>query len=505
MKKQKPMKRGAGVLLPVTSLPSPYGIGTFGKAAYEFVDFLAAAGQRYWQVLPLGPTSYGDSPYQSFSAFAGNPYLIDLSFLREERLLTTIELKAADCERNPLYVDYAALYQKRFAVLRMAFSRSCHQQTQEYLAFCKENSEWLNEYALYMSLKTEFGGKEWLAWPKPLRLRDPSALQTAQREHREDADFWKFCQFTFFRQWSRLKEYANGKGIEIIGDIPIYVALDSADVWAHGEQFQLDEDHRPTLVAGVPPDLFSETGQLWGNPLYDWNYMERDGFSWWKRRMRFSARLYDVVRIDHFVGIAHYYSIPAQETTALNGWWNPGPGRPLIEAIAGVMGEKRVIAENLGVVIPQVDRLLKSSGYPGMKLMQFAFDGDETNGNLPFHFERNTVVYGGTHDNETLVGFFAHQKRSSLRFARDYLNVRTSREIPQALIRAGYASVADTAVFQLQDLLGLDNSARINTPSTLGQNWHWRLLPGQLTAELAQQLRHTMKLYGRLGERHESV
>lgn len=505
MKKQKPMKRGAGILLPVTSLPSPYGIGTFGKAAYEFVDFLAAAGQRYWQVLPLGPTSYGDSPYQSFSAFAGNPYLIDLPFLREQGLLTAIELKAADCEKNPLFVSYATLYQKRFAVLRTAFSRSCCHTKQAFFDFCEENSEWLEEYALYMSLKTEFGGKEWLKWPEPLRLREPAAIQAARKEHREEIDFWKFCQFTFYRQWFALKEYANSKGIGIIGDIPIYVALDSADVWTHGEQFQLDEDRHPTLVAGVPPDLFSETGQLWGNPLYDWAYMERDGFSWWKCRMRFSARLYDVVRIDHFVGIAHYYSIPAQDTTAMNGWWSPGPGKPLLEAIAEVMGEKRVIAENLGVVIPQVDRLLKSGGYPGMKLMQFAFDGDETNGNLPFHFERNTVVYGGTHDNETLVGFFAHQKRRHLRFAREYLNVRTSREIPQALIRAGYASVADTAVFQMQDLLELDNFARMNTPSTLGQNWRWRLLPGQLTAELAQSLRHMMKLYGRLGERNESV
>ncbi len=315
MKKQKPMKRGAGVLLPVTSLPSPYGIGTFGQAAYDFVDFLAQAGQRWWQGLPLGAARYREQQNSSFSAFAGNPYLIDLDVLREQGLLTAEELERADCGQIPTDVDYAALYEKRFAVLRRAFARSRHRKTVDYLLFCGENSEWLEEYALYMSLKTKFGGREWLAWPEELRLREPEALRVCRERSTEEMDFWKFCQFEFFRQWFRLKDYANDRGIEIIGDIPIYVALDSADVWSQGEQFQLDEQRRPTLVAGVPPDLFSETGQLWGNPLYDWNFMERDGFAWWKRRMRFSACLYDIIRIDHFVGIAHYYSIPAEETT----------------------------------------------------------------------------------------------------------------------------------------------------------------------------------------------
>lgn len=498
MKKQKKMERGAGVLLPVTSLPSPYGIGTFGQAAYEFVDFLVEAGQRWWQVLPLGPTSFGDSPYQSFSAFAGNPYFIDLDCLLEQGLLTQAELEESDCGHNPMDVDYAALYEKRFAVLRQAFARSNHQNSEEYVTFCEENAEWLEEYALYMSLKNEFGGREWLAWPEELRLREPQALCDCREKNAEEMEFWKFCQFEFFCQWYRLKDYANQKGIEIIGDIPIYVALDSADVWSQGEQFQLDEQRRPTLVAGVPPDLFSETGQLWGNPLYDWAFMERDGYTWWKRRMRFSSQLYDVIRIDHFVGIAHYYSIPAEETTALSGWWNPGPGLALIEAIAEVMGNKRVIAENLGVVIPEVDRLLKISGYPGMKLMQFAFDGDETNSNLPFHFERNMVVYGGTHDNETLAGFFAHQKQKTMRFARTYLNVKKNREVPGALLRAGYSSVANTVIFQMQDLLGLGNSARTNTPSTIGQNWRWRLTPGQIQPNLSEDLHQMMKLYGRV-------
>lgn len=507
MKKQKPMGRGAGILLPVTSLPSPYGIGTFGAAAYEFVDFLVHAGQRYWQVLPLGPTSYGDSPYQSFSAFAGNPYFIDLLLLQEQGLLTKHELDHPDFGNNPTDINYAKLYEERYPVLRMAFARSPHQKSDEYQSFCRENKAWLEEYSLYMALKTTFGGKEWLAWPKELRMRQPEALQTAAKKLESEIEFWRFCQFEFFRQWFQLKAYANERGVEIIGDIPIYVALDSADVWSQHEQFQLDEQRRPTHVAGVPPDMFSQTGQLWGNPLYDWDYMKQDDFSWWKKRMHFLAQLYDVVRIDHFVGIAHYYSIPAEETSAMNGQWHPGPRKPLLEAISSVMGNKRVIAENLGVVIPEVDRLLAVSGYPGMKLLQFAFDGGKNNTNLPYRFEKNQVIYGGTHDNETLVGFFKHQKRKDLQFARDYLNVAKNKDIPAALMRAGYASVADTAIFQMQDILGLDNSARTNTPSTLGENWRWRLLPGQITAELADELRHTMILYGRYPEEetHESV
>ena len=498
LKKQKPMERGAGVLMPVTSLPSPYGVGSFGRDAYEFVDFLKEAGQKYWQVLPLGPTSYGDSPYQSFSAFSGNPYFIDLDTLLEEGLLTREEIAGQFWGDDPEAVDYSALYQGRFQVLRKAFRRSCCQETAEYRKFCGENQSWLEDYSLFMSIKNSFDGKEWLLWPEEIRMREPGALSRCREKLKDDIEFWKFCQYQFFEQGGKLKAYANKNGVQIIGDIPIYVALDSADVWAHGEQFQLDERRSPAGVAGVPPDLFSATGQLWGNPLYDWERMEREDFAWWKERMAFSAKLYDVIRIDHFVGIAHYYAIPYGDKTAENGRWFDGPGEKLIAAINSVIGDKKVIAENLGVVTPKVDRILQKSGYPGMKLMQFGFDSGAKNENLPSYFEKNSVVYGGTHDNETLAGFFAHQNRKVLKFAREYLHVKTNREIPAAIIRAGYASVADTAVFQLQDLLGLDNSARINTPATLGGNWRWRAKRELLTPEFAGQLKRLAGLYGRV-------
>lgn len=491
------MERGAGILLPVASLPSPYGIGAFGKAAYDFVDFLYQAGQKYWQVLPLGPTSYGDSPYQSFSAFSGNPYFIDLDLLKEEELLTRREVLAYDWGGDPASVDYKLLYENRFQVLALAFSRSTHRESAEYADFYAENAVWLEDYSVFMALKTNFGGREWLSWPNDIRLRKPKAVRDYSVKLEVQIDFWKFCQFHFFRQWRKLKSYANARGIEIIGDIPIYVAMDSADVWVHGDLFQLDQERRPTNVSGVPPDMFSATGQLWGNPLYDWTRMEQEDFAWWKSRMAFSAKLYDVIRIDHFVGIAHYYSIPAGDTTAENGVWVPGPCEALIAAIGSVIGQKRIIAEDLGIVTPQVGRLLRKSGYPGMKLMQFGFNSDGKNENLPAYYDKNTVVYGGTHDNETLTGFFVHQSRSTLRFARNYLNVHQNAHIPWAIIRAGYASAANTAIFQMQDYLGLGNSARTNTPSTIGDNWRWRLREGQLTAALAQAIGQMAMLYGR--------
>lgn len=503
LKKQKPMPRGAGVLLPVSSLPSPYGIGTFGRAAYDFVDFLSAAGQSYWQVLPLGPTSYGDSPYQSFSAFAGNPYFIDLDLLAEQGLLTREEVRAHDwgdglpAPGSPSKVDYDKLAASRFEVLRQAYARS-RRDAPDYPAFCEENAGWLCTYAEYMALKTAFGSRPWAEWPQGLRLRRPEALKAYRAKLAEEIGFWLFCQYQFYTQWRALKAYANAKGVQIIGDIPIYVALDSADVWANGELFQLDAARRPTAVAGVPPDMFSATGQLWGNPLYDWEAMERDGFSWWKDRMRASARLYDVIRIDHFIGIVRYYAIPAQEETALRGTWKAGPGKKLAEAFCEVLGGAKIIAEDLGAVTPAVRRLRKQAGYPGMKLMEFGFDTGPENENLPIHFEPNCVAYGGTHDNETLTGFFTSKKAKELAFAKRYLQVRRRREIPNAIIRAAYASVADTVIFQIQDLLGLDNSARINRPSTIGGNWEWRLLQGQIPDGLAPRLSALARTYGRV-------
>lgn len=501
MKKKgmEPFPRRAGILLPVSSLPSKYGIGTLGKEAYQFVDFLHLAGQSYWQVLPIGPTSFGDSPYQSFSAFAGNPYLIDLETLLTDGLLVLDELEQCDWGEDPAYVAYDKIYESRFSVLRKAFGRSSHSKTKAYRSFCAENEFWLEDYALYMALKFHFDNQEWLSWPEDIRLHQPDAVKQYADSLKEETDFWKFCQYKFYEQWSKLKTYANWKGIKIIGDVPIYVAMDSADTWSKGELFQLKEDHTPSAVAGVPPDNFSADGQLWGNPLYDWEKMEQDGFSWWKRRILQSVRIYDMIRIDHFIGITQYYSIPAGSKTAQNGVWRKGPGKKLTDAIQTVLGEASILAEDLGVSVPAVKALLQKTGYPGMKILQFAFDSGAQNEHLPHHYTQNCVVYPGTHDNETLAGRVENMTKQERRYAMRYLDVNKSKELPKAILRAGCASVANTFLCQMQDVLGLSNHARMNFPSTLGGlNWRWRLTPEQLTEKTAKKLYKMCKLYGRL-------
>ena len=483
--------------MPVASLPSPYGIGTFGKAAYDFADFLEESGQRYWQVLPLGPTSYGDSPYQSFSAFAGNPYFIDLDMLISEGLLKKREISSRNWGSLPDTVDYAQIFSNRFIVLRKAFARSEHLKSDEYATFLQEHSPWLDDYAAYMALKEHFEWKSWQEWPDDYRLRKQKPLAALLHKLAGELDFWRFCQFKFYGQWTKLKAHAEKAGILIIGDIPIYVALDSADVWANPALFDLDKDLRPNNVAGVPPDYFSATGQLWGNPLYLWEHMAENDFAWWRRRIRFTAILYDIIRIDHFIGISRYYSIPADAESAIKGKYLPGPGDALLTAINEAKGTKQIIAEDLGVLTREVVAMRKRAGYPGMKVLQFAFGSGEKNDYLPTHYEQNTVVYGGTHDNETLVGYFDREKRRTLRFAREYLGVSQNRQLVRAVIRAAYSSCADTVIFQMQDLLELDNAARINTPSTLGGNWQWRLLPNQLPATLTNQLLALTKIYDR--------
>lgn len=495
--KEKQLLRGAGILLAVSSLPSNYGIGTFGIQSFQFIDFLKEAGQKYWQVLPIGPTSYGDSPYQSFSAFAGNPYFIDLDILISELLLTDDEVQSFNWGDNATDVDYAKIFDSRYRVLHMAFHKSKHNNTKAYRTFCKENAYWLNEYSLFMALKFHFENKSWLLWPEDIRFHEVKAVKSYTEQFEIEIDFWKFCQFKFFEQWNKVKQYANENGIQIIGDIPIYAALDSADVWSHSELFQLDAQRRPTKVSGVPPDAFSKDGQLWGNPLYDWDTMEQNGFDWWKQRMGQSAKIYDVIRIDHFIGIVRYYTIPADESTAINGNWQPGPGRKLTNAIDSSIGDAQVIAEDLGVVVPEVKRLLKKTGYPGMKVLLFAFDGDATNEHLPCNYSSNMVVYGGTHDNETLMGHFTEMKTKDAQYAKDYLDVRKKKNLPRALIRTAYASVANTVMFQAQDILFLPNSARMNFPSTIGTNWRWRLKKDQLTSELARSLNYLVHIYGR--------
>lgn len=500
MKKQKGFPRSAGMLMPVFSLPSPYGIGTFGKAAYDFIDFLKASGQTYWQVLPLGPTSYGDSPYQSFSAFAGNPYFIDLDLLREEGLLRQSELDTVIWQKEENDIDYAGLYQKRFPVLKLAFSRSHHADTSAYLTFCAENKDWLDGYAQYMALKMSFDGKEWLKWPEPLRRRESQTLRDALAPLAQEIAFWKFCQFKFFEQWEHLRDYAHRQGIGIIGDIPIYAAMDSADTWTEPEVFYLDEDCRPIDVAGCPPDAFSATGQLWGNPLYRWDYQEQTGFAWWKRRLSATARLYDIVRIDHFRGLVGYYAIPAGDATAEFGEWRKGPGLAFFEAVHSSLGGAKWILEDLGYLTPDVHRLRKQVGAPGMKVLQFAFDSREESDYLPHNYDANCVVYTGTHDNDTMVGWMHTAPKADVRFSRKYLNIRRTARASWEYIRAAYGSVASLAVIPLQDFLELGSEARINTPSTLGQNWRWRVSPGSCTPQLAEEIRDFTALYGRASQ-----
>lgn len=500
MKRQKAFERSAGILLPVSSLPSNYGIGTFGEEAYRFVDFLKKAGQSYWQVLPLGPTSYGDSPYQSFSAFAGNPYYIDLQMLMQEGLLQQEDADVFNWGENVEKVDYQKLYEFRFDVLRMAFRRSAHKSEEEFQKFCRDNNYWLLDYSRYMAIKKYYGDQSWLHWPSAIRMRETEETEKLYVKLEEEIDFWKFCQYHFFKQWNKLKKYANDNNIKIIGDIPIYVSADSADVWAGKEEFQLNSDGRPTCVAGVPPDDFSDDGQLWGNPLYDWKEMENNGFTWWKMRMSHSAKLFDVIRIDHFIGIVRYYSVHSESKNARFGKWIKGPENKLIDAIDDVVGDTKVIAEDLGAVTPAVTKLRIKAGYPGMKLMLQAFDSDSSNGNLPHHFENNSVVYGGTHDNETLNGYFKHADSKVISFAQKYLNVRTKRALPRAVIREAYKSVANLVIFQMQDFCEFDNRARINRPSTIGGNWQWRVKPDIFTDKLAEEIYELSRIYGRLRE-----
>lgn len=492
----KELERGAGILLPVSSLPSPYGIGTLGKKAYEFVDMLKASGQKYWQVLPVGPTSFGDSPYQSFSAFAGNPYFIDLDILIEEGLLDRKEVEETFWGSDPEFIEYDVIYNARFAVLKKAFLASDYRETPQYARFLEDNAWWLEEYALFMAIKGDHDNREWLSWEEDIRFARPEAVERCRNKLADEIEFYRFLQFKFYEQWDRIKEYANSRGISIIGDIPIYVALDSADVWMNPGLFKLDADLKPVNVAGCPPDAFSDWGQKWGNPIYDWDKMESDGFSWWKKRMAASARLYDVTRIDHFIGIVRYYNIPV-DGVPKDGFFAKGPGIKLIEAIDSVMGDAKVIAEDLGVVVPEVTELIKKSGYPGMKVFQFAFDGSTTNEHALHNHRKNYVVYIGTHDNETIKGYIENATERNIEYMKKYLGVESEEEIPDRMLRFAYMSVADTVIIQMQDLLGKDNRARMNLPSTLGINWKWRMRDGEFTREIRDKLRELTKLYGR--------
>lgn len=529
-------KRNAGILMPVSSLPSPYGIGTFGKDAYDFVNFVRDCNHKFWQVLPLGPTTYGDSPYQSYSAFAGNPYFVDLDMLIEDGLLLKSEVLAVDwgdgvvpvnvSEEDALngryavnkdgylgddrYVSYEKMYSARFGILRKAFSRFgdlCIKtkktlakglpEYKKYDNFVRDNAYWLDDYALFMALKQKNDFSSWADWEKDIKFRKPEALAECREELSEEVDFWKFIQFEFYKQWSALKKYANDNGIQIIGDIPIYMGYDSADVWANQGEFILDENLTPIKVAGVPPDMFSEAGQKWGNPIYDYEKMEANDYSWWRSRMKASAQLYDVIRIDHFLGFIKYYTIPYDMPDARVGEYKVGPGQKLLDAINESIGDKKIIAEDLGVCMPEVDEILEKNGYPGMKVLEFAFGGDRLNPHLPYLYKENMVCYGGTHDNETLLGFFEDRQDWELGYAYDYLDTRDKRRMVDQVFRAAYSSVAVLTIFAVQDILKLGNWARINFPSSMGTNWKWRMQKGQLQECHINDMRYLASVFGR--------
>ena len=482
----------------ISSLPSPYGIGTMGKEARKFADFLEKAGQKYWQILPICPTSYGDSPYQSFSSFAGNPYFIDLETLCKEKLLKKSECESFPWGENPHYVDYGVMYQSRYQLLRLAFNRFKKDIPDEFYTFCKKEAEWLEEYALFMALKDAHGGVAWFEWEDELRLRKPEALEAARREYADNILFYKMLQYLFYKQWWSLKEYVNGKGIEIVGDVPIYVAGDSADVWANPSQFYLDENLNPIDVAGCPPDAFSADGQLWGNPLFRWDVMKKDNYEWWTKRIKAVSKLYDVVRIDHFRGFDSYYAIPAKDTTAKNGEWRQGPVVDLFKTLKRRLGKLNIIVEDLGFLTPSVLKLVADSGFPGMKVVQFAFDSREGSNYLPHTYPTNCVVYTGTHDNDTIMGWMKTAPKASVKFAKEYLNLTKEEGYNWGMMRGAWGSVADTAIVTMQDIIGAGSEARMNTPSTLGGNWEWRATSDQIDNKLAKRVYKYMEMYGRL-------
>ena len=489
--------RKSGILMHISSLPNPYGIGSMGKCSYDFVDFLSSAGQAYWQVLPLSPTGYGDSPYQAFSTFAGNHYLIDLDQLVAEGLLMAEEVADVHWSADPNRVDYGSLYNNRSAVLRKAFDRFV--PNGEYSRFVAENEAWLAEYALFMALKDQFRGKAWQNWSVSLMLRFEAVLDHYRQELDQQIRFQYFLQYQFFRQWDALRRYANEKGIRIIGDVPIYVPLDSADVWANPQLFQLNKSCRPIKVAGCPPDSFNADGQLWGNPIYDWEKMKQNGYAWWIRRLKAAQRMYDVVRLDHFRGFESYWAVPAGDTNAAGGCWEKGPGMDFIGAVQKALPDLDFIAEDLGFVTGEVRQLQEDSGYPGMKVMQFAFDSREEGNYLPYTYPYNSVCYSGTHDNLTLAQWFGEADAEDVAAAKTYLGLNEEEGLVRGMIRGCMSSVSKLCVIQMQDWLELGGEARMNFPGTLsGNNWTWRASPGCITDALAQRILETTKLYGRI-------
>ena len=494
-------ERSSGILFHPTSLPGKYGIGTLGKEAYAFIDFLKKSRQKLWQIFPLGPTGYGDSPYQSFSSFAGNPYLIDFDLLIEAHLLSEEDLRDVFFGDNEEYIDYGAIYNQKYPLLRKAYenfkSSDNHEMRENLEHFKRENASWLNDYSLYISLKNHFNGLPWNEWAHDIKNREHGAMEHYKNELADDIEYHNFIQFLFFKQWGDVKRYANENGIKIIGDIPIFVAADSSDAWANPEIFLFDEERKPVKVAGVPPDYFSATGQLWGNPLYNWQKLKETNYSWWVERVRANLSTCDIIRIDHFRGFEAYWAVPYGDDTAINGQWEPGPGIDLFNAIKSQLGELPIIAEDLGLMTQGVIDLREATGFPGMKILGFAFDSGEENDYLPHTYTKNCVVYTGTHDNDTLIGWFQKAKEEDRQFARDYLNSRSDDEIHWNAIRGAWSSVANMAISPVQDFLGLGSEARINTPGVAAGNWQWRLRHGVLTDKLAERIAKLTRVYSR--------
>lgn len=475
--------RASGILMHISSLPGPGGIGTLGASAYTFVDYLANAKQSYWQILPICPTSYGDSPYQSFSTYAGNPYFIDLELLQKDGLLNEADWKHTHWANDERFVDYGVLYIERHKLLRAVHQKFEQNLPTDFEIFCKENSFWLEDYALFMAIKDKHGGISFHQWEEDIRTRNPESLANWKNICYNDIRYYKMLQYLFFKQWKSLKQYANKKGIRIIGDLPIYVSSDSSDVWANPEIFDTKE------VAGCPPDAFAADGQLWGNPVYKWDVLEKQNYQWWITRLTYNLAIYDVLRIDHFRGFESYYCIPAQDTTAKNGVWRKGPGLQLFTEFKKHAPDAAVIAEDLGFLTDEVKQMRKDSGFPGMKVLQFAFDSREENDYLPEHYEHTSVVYTGTHDNDTLLGWINHSPKEDIDTALKYLHVNNQGQLAPAMMKAAMECVSDTCILTMQDILGLETFARMNIPSTLGNNWRWRATEKQLAEAPWNKLR----------------
>ncbi len=492
------MTRSSGILLHISSLPNKHGIGTMGKEAYKFVDFLKNSGQKHWQILPIGPTGYGNSPYQAYSAFAGSTMLISLDKLVVDGLLSGKELgglTALSIDK----VEYDLVSQTKDSLLRKAFlvfKERFNDFKEDYYTFLGEHSWWLNDYALFMALKKREEETVWNEWEDQYKKRNVHELDFAHHEHAEEIYFQRFAQFVFFKQWFDLKKYANKQGVSFIGDLPLYISLDSSDVWANQDIFVLDEECVPTKVGGVPPDYFSETGQLWGCPVFDWNKLKERKYDWWMARMHFNLNMFDVIRIDHFRGLESFWSVPAEEETAIKGEWIPANGFEMLSLLKSQIGNLPIIAEDLGMITPEVHRLRNHFGLPGMKVLQFAFSTDATNEHLPHNYEKNYVVYTGTHDNDTTLGWAKSCTKKERKNLKKYYNLNAKR-ITKRLIEEAWASVADTAIIPLQDLLGLDSTARMNIPGTPTDNWEWRFKWSELKNGHAKYLREITKLYGR--------